>query len=143
MRIFSRVQFFTNHFQTRYRVARDKGLYQTCGLIRTASRKALRVRRGASIPGYPPHAHTRAGLREINFDVKGQQGIIGPRKFRGSNFFNQPVPRIQERGAVVYSLKRRAFYRYPERSYMYSTTRKLQSRGLIASRFRVTMSRSW
>lgn len=143
MRFIGRARFFANHFQSRYRIARDQGLYQTCGLIRTASRKALRVRRGASLPGHPPHAHTRAGLREINFDVKGHEGIIGPRKFKGSNFFTQPVPRIQERGAVVYSIRRKAFYRYPERSFMYSTTKRLQSRGLIAARFRVTMSRSW
>lgn len=141
MRFTARVRVFTNVFKRKYNIARDASLTQTCSFIRKATRSSLRVRKGASRPGSPPHAHTRAGLREINYDVKGNEGIIGPRRFSGSNFFNRPVPNIHEIGGVA--IRRRAFamHRYPERSFMYSTTKRLAKTGRISSRFRVSFQR--
>ena len=93
----------------------------------------MRVRAGASRPFTPPHAHSRAGLREINFDVRENEAIIGPRKFRNSRFFNRPVPNINEKGgAAVGSTFRRRFYaRYPERSFIWSAVKRLQTKGKI------------
>lgn len=141
MRFRSRVQLFFNSLKVRYKNSRRHALFQVCGLIRKAERESIRNRRGPSRPLKPPHAHVKGGLRVINFDVRGSQGIIGPRKFRNSRFFNRPVPNIHEKGglAVGTSFRRRTQARYPERSFAYSTVKKLQRKGKIASTFRVSM----
>ena len=101
----------------------------------------MRQRKGASKKGTPPSVHQRAGLKEINFQVVGQQAIIGPRKFPRSNFFNRPVPNIHEKGGMAVSLRIRHRYTalYPERSFMYAAVKKLKSQGKIQSRFNVTL----
>jgi hypothetical protein len=61
--------------------------------------------------------------------------MIGPVKFSGSNFFNQPVTYIHEFGGAFFS--RKGFFRYPERSYMYSTLKKLQAQKKILPGFTI------
>ena len=143
MQYTTRVQFYGAKFKQQYRVARKKGLYETCGLIRTEARQKMRVSPNPSPPGTPPNARTRGGLREINFHVVRDTGIIGPRKFATSNFFNRPVPNIHEVGGVAISRTRRGYWLYPERSFMFSAVRRLQSRGLLSQKFAYTLRRSW
>ena len=139
----TRVQIFFTSFQARYKKNRDFSLTQTLSFIRTSVRRALRKRPGASRPGSPPHAHTRGGLREINYDQRGNEGVVGPRKFRGSRFFNRPVPNIQEVGgvAVASTFRQRIIANYPERSYMWSTVKKLQRGGRISRKFSISLAR--
>lgn len=101
----------------------------------------MRTRDGASRPGTPPHAHTRGGLRVIKFDadVKADAGLVGPVKFPGSNFFNEPVPHIHEFGGEYVS--RRSIATYPERSFMWGPTKKLIRRGKIIKRYSVALGR--
>ena len=143
MRYFTSVKLFVNSFKQRYRVGRKKGLYQTCGLIRKEARQKIRVSPNPSRAGSPPNSRTRGGLREINFHVTGDSGIVGPRKFPQSNFFNRPVPNIHEMGGIALSRKKRGYWRYPERSFMYSAVKRLQSRGLLSKKFSYTLRRSW
>ena len=141
MRYSTRVILSFNRLQRRYRVAADKGLYQVSALIRLEARQSMRKRAGPAQPGKPPHAHSLAGLREINFDVRGNSAIIGPRKFPRSNFFNRPVPNIHEKGGVAISLtlRRRAVRLYPERSFMWTAVKRLRSNGKIQKRFNVAL----
>ena len=155
-----RLQLFFNRLKRRYRVGRDRGLFAVSGLIRTTARQSMRIRgksrravRGrfrrtgstGSPAGTPPYAYIRTGIREINFDVQGSHSIIGPRKFRNSKFFDRPVTNIHEKGgiAVAAGARRRYTARYPERSYMWSAVKSLQSQGKIQSRFNITLARSW
>jgi len=112
-----------------------------------------------SAPGTPPRARRPNGLKVINFDVQWPNSIIGPRKFRGSNFFGQTVPRVHETGGIIKgrrwlsrSQKKRGTFaslfavntaRYPERSFMWSAVQRLTSKGKIEARFNVTLKRSW
>jgi len=136
-----RTIFYFQKLNTQVRVARSRGLYRVAGLIRTASKRSMRLRLGASRPGTPPHAHTRAGLRVIEFVVDEAAGaaIVGPVKFPGSNYFNEPVTFVHEFGGIFIS--RRNYSTYPERSYMYHTLQRLQSAGLIPRQFAVAMGR--
>lgn len=128
-------------FTTRVRVAKSRALYQVAGLVRTSAKRSMRLRRGASTPTFPPHAHTRAGLRAIEFVVDEAAGaaIVGPIKFSGSNFFNEPVTYIHEFGGTF--LSRKGYWRYPERSYMYYTLKKLVASGKIPQEFTLAMGR--
>lgn len=143
MRTRTRINLYVTSFKGHYRVARKKGLYETCGLIRTEARQKMRVSPNPAPPGSPPNARNRGGLREINFHVQGDSGIIGPRKFANSNFFNRPVPNIHEVGGVALSRTKRGYWLYPERSFMYSAVKRLQSRGLLSRTFSYTLRRSW
>lgn len=98
------------------------------------------MRKGASRPGNPPHAHTRTGLRAIEFvvDSAADAAIVGPIKFASSRFFDQPVPHIQEFGGIFRS--RRSVSSYPERSYMYRTLKKLTAAGLLPREFSYGMA---
>lgn len=118
--------------------AKRKGLYRVAGLIRTSSIRNIRISSTVSLPGRPPHAKKRGGLREIKFDVYNNGAIIGPVKFPGSNFFDQPVPHIHEFGGTYIGL--RGYYTYPERSYMNYTLKQLQQRGAIPKEFNVGMA---
>jgi len=147
MRYGTRVKLAFNRLQRRYQLARDKGLYQVSALIRSEARQIQRyapVGR-SSVPGTPPRAHRRGGLKEINFHVQGHQSIIGPRKFPRSKFFNRPVPNIHERGgiAVATTIKRRYQALYPERSFMYEAVKRLKAKNKIAPRFSATIRSSW
>lgn len=140
-----RLRLFFGKIKTRYDRGSRQGLFRVSALIRKESRQSIRMRRQASSPGNPPSAHTRGGLREINFDVRQSESIIGPRKFPRSNFFNRPVPNIHEKGGTVVAAGLRGAYtaRYPERSFMWRAVRTLKRRGKIGREFNITMQRSW
>lgn len=131
--------FYLQKLNQRVRVAKIKALFQTAGLVRTATKRSMRLRGGASRSGTPPHAHTRAGLRQIEFVVDFAAGaaIIGPVKFPGSNYFNEPVPHIHEFGGIF--LARRGYWTYPQRSYMNYTLKKLVAAGRIPRQFSIAM----
>lgn len=133
--------FYVQKFNKQVRTAKSKGLYRVAGLVRTTAKRTLRVRPGVSTPGFPPHAHTRAGLRVIEFhvDTLAEAAIVGPVKFPGSNYFNEPVTYIHEFGGTFLSL--RGYWRYPERSYMYYTLKKLAASGRIPKEFSLAMGR--
>lgn len=145
MKFHVRTQLAFQRLQRRYKIGKDRGLYQVSALIRKEARESMRKRRGASKKHHPPTAHVRNGLKEINFHVQGSSSIIGPRKFRNSNFFNRPVPNIHEKGgtAVASSFRQRYLARYPERSFMWRAVTKLKRKGKISNRFRVTLQGSW
>lgn len=125
--------------QKKVRDAKNKTLYRVAGLVRTAAKRSMRTRAGASNPGFPPHAHTRGGLRVIEFvvDTGASAAIVGPLKFPGSNFFNEPVPYIHEFGALA--IHRRRFYSYPARPYMSHTLKALMKSGKIPREIKVSM----
>lgn len=154
MQFIVRARLAFSRLARRYRVGRDQGLFQVAALIRSEAREKIRYRpMGQPKPPAPGTSETtlsarkRGGIREINFHVLEFQGtaIIGPRKFRNSNFFNRPVPRVHEVGGTYRGKSRRrsGIWRYPERSYMYVAVKRLQQKGKIASRFAVGLQRSW
>jgi hypothetical protein len=100
----------------------------------------MRLRPGPSSPGKPPHAHSRNGLRVIQFVVDEAAGaaLIGPVKFAFSSYFNQPTTYIQEFGGTF--IARRGYYTYPERSYMGYTLKKLVASGKIPKQFTVSLA---
>lgn len=120
-----------------------RGLYRTAGLVRTASKRSMRLRAGASQAGSPPHAHTRLGLRIINFvvDKQAKSALVGPIKFSGSNFLNEPVPHALEFGGSY--LTPYGVSLYPQRSFMGHTLKKLHRAGLIHRNFSVSLARAF
>jgi len=104
----------------------------------------MRLRAGPSRPGKPPHAHTRGGLRQIDFhvDTYAEAALIGPVKFPGSNFFDQPVPHIHEFGGQYLGITRRTYWNFPERSFMGYTLRKLQASGRLSRQFSYNLART-
>ena|SRR5690554_1155090 len=140
MRFRSRFVVFVDRFRRRASRGKTAGLYRVSALIRLEARQSMRVRSGrkASLPGRPPFARTRSGLREINYQVNDHMAIIGPRKFRRSNYFNKPVPNIHEFGGTVIARKR-SLQRYPERSFMYSAVKSLQRKGKLPAQFKYMM----
>lgn len=137
----TRTQYFFNALRARRRRAVRDGLYSVSGLIATAARRRLRVRRGSSQPGKTPHAHTRGGLREIRFAVQGNTSIIGPVKFPRSQF-DRPVPNIHEFGGETQeqTIRFRLFH-YPARPYMGPTLESLKQRNRIPKQFAVSVAR--
>lgn len=140
MRISTRFTIFVDSFRKRVKQGIKSGIYQTCALIRLEARQSIRVSKRASAPGRPPHSRTRGGLREINFHVEGETGIIGPRKFRQRNRLNRPVPNVHEKGGIAFERGRRnrrtILKRYPERSFMYRAVKTLRNKGKLNSKFR-------
>lgn len=132
---------YVQRLATRVKVGKRTALYRVAGLVRTSVRRNLRVRPGASTPRHPPHAHTRAGLRVIEFvvDESAEAAIIGPIKFPGSNYFNEPVTYVHEFGGTFLSF--RGASNYPERSYMNHTLKQLVASGRIPSEFSIAMGR--
>lgn len=128
---------FVDRLNRRIKQSNNRALYKTAALIRLEARQSMRIRQKASHPGQPPSAHTRGGLREINFHVTGNGAYIGPRKFPRSQFFNRPVPNIHERGgpAINYRRTRIVLTRYPERSFMYRAVKTLARKGKLNSQF--------
>lgn len=153
MRVSTRLNLAFNRLSRRYKVGKNQGLYQVSSLIRKEAREKIRVRAKGARPLAPApgtdrttvSAHTRGGLREINYHVSGSHSIIGPRKFRNSNFFNRPVPNIHEMGgtAIARGLRSSIIARYPQRSFMYVAVKRLQRKGKIARKFSVSLQRSW
>lgn len=132
-----RHKLYFQRLKKRISVAEHKGLYRVSGFIAKACRRTLRVRPGPSRPGSAPHAHTQGGLREIRFAVDPPTSVIGPIKFAGSNFFNQPVPAIHEFGGTIYRRKQNDQARFPKRSYMKKTLDRLLRQGKIPREFSV------
>ena len=118
---------------------KNKGLYRLAGLIRTTAKRSMRKKAGPSRAGSPPHAHVSNGLRVINFvvDKAASAALIGPLKFNGSNFLNEPAPHIQEFGGLFYH--GRVFHFYPSRSYMHWTILKLKREGKLLRGFAVSL----
>lgn len=136
-----KINIYIGSFQSRVKSAKNKALYRTAGLIKTASKRSMRMRQGPSRPETPPHAHTRGGLRVIEFYVGNDFAIVGPVRFAGSNFFDQPVPHVHEFGGTFSTT--RGFSTYPERSFMGSTLNKLKSAGSIPRQFKVSVGREF
>jgi hypothetical protein len=134
-----RTQFFFSKLVGRIKKASDKGLHRVCGLIRSSTRRNLKRRSSASLPGTPPSAHTIGGLRLIEFVVRGATGFVGPVKFAGSNFFNSPIPHIHEFGGTYMS--RKWYAQYPKRSYMLYTLKQLIAKGMIPRIFSIYLAR--
>lgn len=130
--------FYFNKLGKKVKVATNRALYRVAGLIRTSERRVIRVRPNASRPGKPPHAHTPGGLRVIEFYVFGNRAIVGPKKFPGSNWWNQPVTHIHEFGGNYVSRKGK-LARYPQRSYAATTLKRLEAKGAIPKQFAVTI----
>jgi hypothetical protein len=141
LRYNGKVLTFFKKLKTYYHPRFNNGIYGVCGLIRTSTKRSMRKRVGPSQAPFPPHAHAAgsSGLRAIKFDVDRSRnsGLIGPVKFPGSNFFNEPIPHMHEFGGLYFHRGRG--YSYPERSYMWSTTKKLIAQGRIPRRFAVSM----
>lgn len=140
MRLRSRFIIFVDRFKRRVRQGIKSGLHQTAALIRKEARQSIRIRKKASLPGNPPNARHRAGLREINYHVEGNGAYVGPRKFRHSRSLNRPVPNVHEKGGIALARGRRGrpsyLKRFPERSFMYRAVKTLKSKGKLSSKFK-------
>lgn len=140
MRIGTRFTIFIDRFRRKVRDASKTSINRTAALIRLEARQSMRIRKRASPPGTPPSARTRGGLREINYHVSGNTAIIGPRRFRGSNSLNRPVPNVHEKGGIAIAKGRRGHAsfvkRFPERSFMYRAVKTLKSKGKLSSKFK-------
>ncbi len=141
LRWFFRGVFYTTRFNKTVAKSKRFGLERLAAYIRGAAVRTLRVSQRTSLPGKPPFAKTRGGLRIMQYSVNTNGAIIGPVKFSGSNFFNKPIPHIHEFGGTFFS--RKGFYRYPQRPYMSYTLRQLQKRGAIPKEFSVGMARQF
>lgn len=147
MKYSMRVQIFFDRMRRSVKKMKDYSLGQTLALIRKEARESMRMRRKASPRGTPPSAHTRAGLREINFHVASENaGYVGPRKFRRRNRLNKPVPAVHEFGGMVLASGNRGrpshVRRYPERSFMWAAVKRLKGKGKLASKFKFSLRSS-
>lgn len=133
--------FYLQKFNYTVAKGKDRGLRSIAALIRGACIRTLRVSQRTSAPGHPPFAKTRGGLRVIEFTVYRNGAIIGPVKFPGSNFFNEPVPHIHEFGGTYFSHSK--YFQYPQRSFMNHTLKQLIARGKIPREFSVSMARQF
>lgn len=139
MRYSAKTVFYWNKLYKRVKIGTYRALYRTAGLLRTASKRSMRLRPGPAKAGSPPHAHTANGLRVIEFAVLGNTAIVGPKKFPGSNFWSQPVTHMHEFGGDYISRKG-VLAHYPERSYMGITLRRLMAKGKISREFRISIA---
>lgn len=137
MQFTTRLVIFFDRLRRRISKGTYRELHRTSALIRREAREKMRYRKGPSPIGSPPSAHTKRGLKEINYHVLQTSAYIGPRKFPRSNFFNKPVPAIHEKGGAVlnYRKRRTLLVRYPERSFMYSAVKRLAQRGKLNKQF--------
>lgn len=134
-----KVQFFFTKFYKRVRTGKHKALYRVSGLIMSACKRTIRISQRASSPGQPVHSRTRGGIRTIRFAVFGDSSVIGPLKFAGSNFFDEPVPHIHEFGGTFVS--HYYYSQYPARPYMSVTLDRLNRQGVLPRQFSITMAR--
>lgn len=139
VRYSGRAIFLFQKMAQRKRIAKHRGIYRVAGLIRTASKRSMRTRPGASQHGRPPHAHTspRTGLRAIEFvvDPSGDSALVGPVKFPGSDMYNSPQPHIHEFGGVFFRGRSKKKAQYPQRSFMLYTLKRLQKKGRLPKEF--------
>jgi len=133
--------FYAQKFSYKIKKTSQRGLSYICGYIRTSARRNIRISKRASAPGSPVHSRGRGGLRLIEYAVYSNGGVIGPVKFAGSNFFNQPIPFIHEFGGTFISLK--GYFSYPKRSYMSYTLNQLQAKGVLLKQFSYQMGTIW
>lgn len=139
MRYSAKTIFYFNKLGKQVKIGKNRALYRVAGLIRIATKRSMRLAAGPSRPGSPPHAHKASGLRSIQFSVHGNSAIVGPIKFPGSNFWDEPVPHIHEFGGNYIS--RRGFMGdYPKRSYMATTLERLIRSGRLPREFRVSIA---
>jgi hypothetical protein len=131
--------FYFSKLSKKVKIGTNRALYRVAGLVRTTERRTIRVRPNASRPGTPPHAHTSGGLRVIEFHVSGNRAIIGPKRFAGSSWWNQPVTHIHEFGGQFVSRKGN-LAKYPQRSYAGETLNRLQKQGKIPKQFAVSIA---
>lgn len=142
MRFRTRVTIFFDRFRRSVRKGTNTALNRTAALIRKEARESLRIRRRASAPGTPPSAHTRGGLREINYFVEnGLKAFIGPRKFRRRPNTSRPVPNIHEKGGtIIAQVHRKSVIKtFPERSFMWYAVKRLKAKGKLNSQFRYSI----
>lgn len=138
----TRTQFFFERLYRRINLGKKEGIYRVSGKIRSEWIKTLRIRRGHSRPGNPPHAHTRGGLRVIKFHVDGDSSIVGPVKFTRSNLFNEPAPHIHEFGKTVRSrFGRSRFYSFPKRPHASRTLERLRRTRVLGREFSVSVAK--
>ncbi len=137
-----RVIYFFRQFHHRVKVGKNKALYRTAGLIRSACIKTIRVSPNPSSPEKPVHSRTRGGIRLIRFSVSSMEdsAIIGPIKFAWSNKWDEPIPHIHEFGGTFAS-RFSYFATYPKRSYMGHTLDKLRRQGVIPRQFAASIAR--
>lgn len=133
--------FYLQKFTYTVDKGKRRGLNKVAALVRASCIRTLRISKRTSPPGSPPFAKTRGGLRVIEFVTYQDLAIVGPVKFPNSNFFNQPVPHIHEFGGTFFSQK--AYFNYPERSYMGHTLKQLIAKGAIPREFSVYMGRQF
>jgi hypothetical protein len=134
---FYKSTFYLQKFTYTVDKGKKRGLNKVAALIRASCIRTLRISKQTSPPGSPPFAKTRGGLRVIEYVTYGDTAIVGPIKFPNSDFFNQPVPHIHEFGGTFFN--KRAYFNYPERSYMGHTLNQLIAKGAIPQEFKVGM----
>ena len=129
LKLSARTISFFKQLKSNLKRSKRDAIYRVCGLIRRDAINKLKVRPGSSTPPAAPHAHTKAGLRVIDFHVDGNTGIIGPRKFPNSNDESQPVPATHEFGLQVFTTKGPfKLISYPKRPYMGKTVERLKGK---------------
>jgi hypothetical protein len=133
-------RYYISRFITKYRRATDRGLFRVSGLIASACKRNLRVRRGTSRPENPPHAHTR-GVRVIMFHVQKFTSWIGPVKFPRRGTLSAPVPHVHEFGGNFFRFRINSWVKYPKRSYMEYTLDRLYKSNKIPLTFSVEVRR--
>ena len=133
--------FYLQKFTYTVDKGKRRGLNKVAALVRGACIRSLRISKQTSPPGKPPYAKSRGGLRVIEFVTFQNTALVGPVKFSGSDFFNKPVPHIHEFGGTFFS--RKAYYNYPERSYMGHTLKQLIAKGAIPREFSVSLGQAF
>lgn len=139
MRYSAKFIWYVGKLTKKVKLGTNRALYRTAGLIRTAERRTIRVRPGTARPGKPPHAHTHGGLRAIEFYVYGNSAIIGPKRFPGSRWWDEPVPHMHEFGGTFFNRKGKKAT-YPERSYAATTLKRLLAKNAIPKQFAVSIA---
>lgn len=140
-------RIFIDRFRRRVKKMNNYALPRTLALIRKESREKMRPagKNGRrSRPNEPPRARSPRGLRVISYYYTETSGYVGPHKFRRSNQYNRPQPNIHEKGgsAVRFTRKRVIFYRFPERSFMYSAVKRLRDKGKLNSQFHYALRKT-
>lgn len=141
MRYNAKIIWYFGKLTKKVKLGTNRALYRTAGLIATAERRSIRFRPGPSRPNKPPHAHRagRGGLRAIEFYVSGNSAIVGPKRFPGSRWWNEPVTHIHEFGGVYFNRKGKKA-NYPERSYAATTLKRLLAKNVIPKQFAVSIA---
>lgn len=140
MKYSAKTIWYFQKLNQRVKVGKSRAIFRVAAYIRTSAKRSMRLRSGPSQAPAPPHAHTKAGLRAIEFavDPSLESAIVGPVKFPGSNFFDSPVPHIHEFGGSY--LARTGIYQYPQRPYMSTTLKRLHASGVIPRQYSASLA---